>query len=873
MRHVRPLARNGSRALVACSLVLGLTILAGATSAAAAPPPNDDFANAVDLGSATSGGPVAGTNTEASLESGEPLHGGVVGGHSLWYVWHAPGTASFQFSASGLGAGTVLAVYTGSSVGSLTPVVANEHGTPSSVCFTPSAAGDTYYIAIDGEAGTTGTTSLSWHVFTGGAPCPTSQPQISSPSAPHVGDQLSGTGASWLPAGPAETYEWWRCVRASCVRISGASSLTYTLGEADVGRRLRLVVRASDAGGTFDAASAPSPLVASATQNANGAEIAFASDRAGTFDIYRSPAAGGVATALTTATTGDELQPNWSTHGNASAPDQIAFQTGGQLEKVNTVTGTVASIGVSGTWPAFRRTGVRIAYAASGGIALVNDDGSSGGTVTSNAGDTHPSYSSVGTAIVFERGGDIWVASSVSGDVPCQPGSSGACRLTETGTDSEPAWSPDGLRVAFVRAGALWTMDSDGGNPTEVATPGLSVADPAWSPDGTRLLFSGSSGGTADIYSVGTDGSDLTDLTPGTSSSSEIQPTWQPQAIAPEATFPPTISGTAAVGSVLTGSDGVYFNSTIPYTITGRSWLRCDSTGAACADTGSTGTTYTVAESDAGSTLRFRVQVENSAGSSTFQSTQTGVVPPSGSGGGGGGSTGGGGDTGSGSTGGGSGGGGRADLSVAVVPDKPTVRIAEMVVFRISVQDETRALVQGVHVRVVLPAGATVVWTYSDRGPGCTPDGAGALDCNVDFLSGNAPVGHLIVTVKASAAGPLTLAAAVRSTQPDIDPADNAASANVQVAGSPPPPQAKPSPTPTCRVPRLNHLSLAKARAIAGRSGCRVVVVGRRHSLLRRGVVRTQAPRPGRLLASRIPLRVVVSLGPNRAKQKRGATG
>jgi hypothetical protein len=115
--------------------------------------PNDAFANAVNL--SPSGGELTTSNVNATRESGEPNHGGDLATRSLWYRFVAPvgATKSYSFSTRGSvtqgglnSLYTLLAVYTGTSVNSLTSV-ASLSG-PGRVTFIP-LPGVTYYIAID----------------------------------------------------------------------------------------------------------------------------------------------------------------------------------------------------------------------------------------------------------------------------------------------------------------------------------------------------------------------------------------------------------------------------------------------------------------------------------------------------------------------------------------------------------------------------------------------------------------------------------------------------------------------------------------------------------------------------------------------------
>jgi endoglucanase len=95
---------------------------------------------------------------------------------------------------------------------------------------------------------------------------------------------------------------------------------------------------------------------------------------------------------------------------------------------------------------------------------------------------------------------------------------------------------------------------------------------------------------------------------------------------APVNTSPPTVSGTPNVGSLLTASAGSWTGSK-PLRYAYR-WQACDSAGATCAAiTGATSSSYTVASTDAGHTLRVKVTATNKAGSASALSAATALVP------------------------------------------------------------------------------------------------------------------------------------------------------------------------------------------------------------------------------------------------------
>lgn len=123
-------------------------------------PGNDSFVGAIALsGSSVTS---SGSNRFGSKEGSEPNHAGNSGGKSVWFNWTAPSSGSVGVNTSGSAIDTLLAVYTGSSVGALTSIAANDDsaGTISALGFT-ATAGTTYRIAVDGKSGVYGNFSLN----------------------------------------------------------------------------------------------------------------------------------------------------------------------------------------------------------------------------------------------------------------------------------------------------------------------------------------------------------------------------------------------------------------------------------------------------------------------------------------------------------------------------------------------------------------------------------------------------------------------------------------------------------------------------------------------------------------------------------------
>jgi hypothetical protein len=133
-------------------------------------PPNDDFAAARALSGAS--GHATAANRTATKQPGEPAHAGNAGGASVWFTWTAGSTGPVLFDTPGSSFDTLLAVYTGSGVGALQEVAANDdiaynHWWPNaryreSYVSWRAQQGRTYWIAVDGKGGARGSIYLGW---------------------------------------------------------------------------------------------------------------------------------------------------------------------------------------------------------------------------------------------------------------------------------------------------------------------------------------------------------------------------------------------------------------------------------------------------------------------------------------------------------------------------------------------------------------------------------------------------------------------------------------------------------------------------------------------------------------------------------------
>ena len=126
-------------------------------------PPNDFFVNATALGGTS--GTVTATNIVATKEVGEPNPAGNPGGKSLWWSYTPPSDGVLTLNTAGSSFDTIMGLYTGTNVANLTTVVDNGDaysGAPGGFSYISQAvrAGQTYYILVDGNNGSSGGITL-----------------------------------------------------------------------------------------------------------------------------------------------------------------------------------------------------------------------------------------------------------------------------------------------------------------------------------------------------------------------------------------------------------------------------------------------------------------------------------------------------------------------------------------------------------------------------------------------------------------------------------------------------------------------------------------------------------------------------------------
>jgi eukaryotic-like serine/threonine-protein kinase len=238
-----------------------------------------------------------------------------------------------------------------------------------------------------------------------------------------------------------------------------------------------------------------SGLQTDATFSSDGQFIAYASDRAGNFDIWVQPVAGGEPVQITKSST-HETQPDWSPDSSV-----IAYRSEADGGGIHTV-------------PALGGTERRLAQ-----------------------GGYRPRFSRDGRSVMFLSSLEHETTNVARPDVYLVPAGGGAPRrLFERFWDKVGAfyhidWHPDGMRVSFTgvyaNVSGFFTVPVDEGIP--VASPiSHRVAQPfafagsaddandaasgrlwlhefRWSPTGTRVFFAGFLKGLQNLWSVDVD--------------------------------------------------------------------------------------------------------------------------------------------------------------------------------------------------------------------------------------------------------------------------------------------------------------------------------------------------------------------------------
>ncbi|MBI3848734.1 MAG: immunoglobulin domain-containing protein [Verrucomicrobia bacterium] len=220
-------------ALAVCFVLAGLCLAIPSQAQSL----QDYFTNRVTFSSAT--GDLTGNNSTATVEVGEPKHGGKVGGHSMWISWVAPTNGVVKFETEGSDFDTLLSAYYFNSTNDTTfdKLIEVARADDSEGFDRESEiefgvlAGHPYEIAVDGYFGATGLLELKWSFEAVDLPPPVVLSMPTDRSA-NLGDTVSLTVV--LTNAANGQYKWY--FNGNDLGITTTNLLIPSLQIANVGR-------------------------------------------------------------------------------------------------------------------------------------------------------------------------------------------------------------------------------------------------------------------------------------------------------------------------------------------------------------------------------------------------------------------------------------------------------------------------------------------------------------------------------------------------------------------------------------------------------------------------------------------------------------
>jgi hypothetical protein len=513
--------------------------------------------------------------------------------------------------------------------------------------------GSTLRVMVTGSnlAGSSAATSTQTVVVVGNPPVNTAVPTVSG--NPQVGQTLSADPGTWSGTQPISfAYQWRRCDSggAACADIATASGLSYTLGAADVGSTIRVVVTASNSGGSSSATStqtlvvAGDPPVNTAVPAVSGTAtdgqtlsadpgtwsgtqpIAFA------YQWRRCDAGSGACSDIVGATAqtyGLVSIDVGSTIRVAVTASNVAGSAGATSTSTSVVTGApantsaptisgTAQVGQTltadpGTWSGTQP--ISFAYqwrrCDSGGAGCVDIGGVGGASYVVSADDVGSRIRAAVTATnSFGFAGATSAASAVVGTPPVAPSNSSSPTISGTASDGQTLSADPGV----------WS----GSQPISFAYQWRRCDS-----DGAACVDVGGASGQSYLVGSADVGSTLRVLVTGSNVAGSSAATSAQTVVVvgnpPVNTAVPTVSGSAQVGQTLS-ADPATWSGTQPISFAYQ-WRRCDSGGANCVNIDTAvSQTYGLTSADVGWTLRVAVTASNSVGSATGVSAQTLVV-------------------------------------------------------------------------------------------------------------------------------------------------------------------------------------------------------------------------------------------------------
>jgi hypothetical protein len=226
-------------------------------------PVNNNFANRTPISGTTA--TLTGSNVGATKETGEPNHYGNSGGKSVWWSWTAPSSGSIQIDTIGSNFDTIMGVYTGSSVSTLTMVASDDDngGNMTSKVRFNAVAGTVYQIAVDGYNYGSGAASgnIVLHVSLTPVAAPVLNVSATSLTLPTTTQGTAGAATSFTATGSGLS------ANASVTVVAPSGCQISLNGSSGFANMLTLSANGS---GTLPSTQIYARISASATTNVSG---------------------------------------------------------------------------------------------------------------------------------------------------------------------------------------------------------------------------------------------------------------------------------------------------------------------------------------------------------------------------------------------------------------------------------------------------------------------------------------------------------------------------------------------------------------------------------------------------------------------------
>jgi uncharacterized protein YukE len=509
-------------------------------------------------------------------------------------------------------------------------------------------------VTATNAAGSSSATSNETELVAPAPPVNTVPPTISG-TPEHLQTLTVSDDGTWTGTAPiAFTYQWQRCDSggSNCADIAGETGTSYTLGAADVGQTVRVVVTGTNAAGSDSAASSVSGEVAPAppvntvpptiSGNAQHLQTLTVSDDGtwtGTDPItftyqWQRCDSGGSNCADISGETGSSYTLTVDDIGQTVRVVVTGTNVAGSSTAASSASDVVTPAPPVNTVPP------AITGTPQDGQTLSADDGTWTGTAPISYsyqwrrcdadGSNCSDISGATNATHNVNGDDVGHALRI---VVTATNAAGNASATSAATSEVTALAPSGSTPPAITGPTVEGETLTAGDGTWSGTAPFTYTYQWRRCDASGDNCSDITGATASTYEaaaadVGKTLRVVVTATNAAGSDSQTSAAVGPVTPKPPVSAsPPVVTGEPRVGSTLTATPGAW-TSSAPLTYEYQ-WLRCDASGANCVEiSGATGTSYTAVAADEGHVLRVRVTASNSGGSANAQSAGTAAVAP-----------------------------------------------------------------------------------------------------------------------------------------------------------------------------------------------------------------------------------------------------